>query len=804
MAITSNTYTGNGSNKLFSITFPYLETTDIDVYLNGVLQTVTTQYTFANATTVEFVAAPGAGTTVLLNRSSDDTTLQATFFPGSSIKAADLNDNFDQVLYLAQETNNNVANAVAGQIPAGTITDLQVNAAANINATKLSFTQAGTGATARTVDSKLKDVVSVKDFGAVGNGVANDTAAFAAAFTHLNAGSTPKSLFIPAGNYVVDHSTCLITTSSRTVFGEGATSNIIIPNRSSSAFGIRVIGTSDSVHVSNVTIDAISVTASGWTGANGEAGISILRADYCSVTNCTVNGASIGNAWEVGIVCADTNNTVVSNNIVNKTAGNGISLDLLLGSENTKGNVVIGNTLNNIGDSGVAFHNNVRYSSAIGNIINNPTATGIDVAGCNCCLFEGNVVSNSAQYGIRLLQNLSYRTVDNTVTGNTVYHPPNAGAFAAITINNVERNTITNNRLLGNSTSLTERGIFVDYSSTGTTTHPITAETLYKLRGMVISGNHVERFQNGIGFDSGGGITGATITVDKNSISLCTTGLQYSTASSEVRFTVYGQNWFFSCTNNISGTGIVQIVYNTGIGQLDVTGDVTANNVRVGRGVGEEITNTVVGNGPLRSRTTGSNNTGIGKDSLYAVTTGSGNTCVGVGTAYALVGGSYNTGIGQNALAELTSGSGNIAIGPNNNGGSYLPVFNVTTQNDRVAIGSTSTSNAYVQVAWTVVSDARDKINFAPVPHGLDFVNQLKPTSFQFKIDRDIEQPNGPIRYGFKAQEILELEGGTGIIIDAEDPEKLRYNGEALVPVLVNAIQELSKEIGALKVQLSS
>jgi hypothetical protein len=104
MAITSNTYTGNGTNKLFSITFPYLDTTDIDVYLNGVLQTVTTQYTFANATTVEFVTAPAGGVSVLLDRSTDDTTLQATFFPGSSIKAADLNYNFDQVLYLAQET----------------------------------------------------------------------------------------------------------------------------------------------------------------------------------------------------------------------------------------------------------------------------------------------------------------------------------------------------------------------------------------------------------------------------------------------------------------------------------------------------------------------------------------------------------------------------------------------------------------------------------------------------------------------------------------------------------------------------
>ncbi len=40
------------------------------------------------------------------------------------------------------------------------------------------FTQTGTGAVARTVDSKLKDAVSVRDFGAVGDGVADDATAF--------------------------------------------------------------------------------------------------------------------------------------------------------------------------------------------------------------------------------------------------------------------------------------------------------------------------------------------------------------------------------------------------------------------------------------------------------------------------------------------------------------------------------------------------------------------------------------------------------------------------------------------------
>jgi len=103
MAITNNTYTGNGSNKLFSITFPYLDTTDIDVYLNGTLQTITTHYFFANATTVEFVAAPANGVSVRIQRDTDNTGNKSTFFPGSSIRAADLNENFDQALFVRQE-----------------------------------------------------------------------------------------------------------------------------------------------------------------------------------------------------------------------------------------------------------------------------------------------------------------------------------------------------------------------------------------------------------------------------------------------------------------------------------------------------------------------------------------------------------------------------------------------------------------------------------------------------------------------------------------------------------------------------
>ena len=59
------------------------------------------------------------------------------------------------------------------------------------------YVPAGTGAVATTVQSKLRQTVSVKDFGAVGDGSANDTTAV------QNATNTGKAVFFPAGTYKV-------------------------------------------------------------------------------------------------------------------------------------------------------------------------------------------------------------------------------------------------------------------------------------------------------------------------------------------------------------------------------------------------------------------------------------------------------------------------------------------------------------------------------------------------------------------------------------------------------------------------
>lgn len=197
MATTQNTYTGNGTNKLFSITFPYLDTSDINVYLNGVLQTITTQYTFANATTVEFVTAPANGAVVLLDRSTDDTALQATFFPGSSIKASDLNDNFDQVLYLAQETANSAANQSTAGLQA------QITAANNTSNTALTTANAanttanGIASTANTALSNSSAAVTTAN---AASATATAASATANAALPLTGGTLTGNLTVPSLN----------------------------------------------------------------------------------------------------------------------------------------------------------------------------------------------------------------------------------------------------------------------------------------------------------------------------------------------------------------------------------------------------------------------------------------------------------------------------------------------------------------------------------------------------------------------------------------------------------------------------
>ena len=117
MATTEVFYNGDGSDVTFAIPFEYLEESDVKVSVGGTLKTQDTDYTFSTLTEITFTTAPPSGTAnVRIFRDTDiDSGVRNEFFAGSAIRAQDLNDDFLQVLYSAQEIEDQFVTKTDGE-----------------------------------------------------------------------------------------------------------------------------------------------------------------------------------------------------------------------------------------------------------------------------------------------------------------------------------------------------------------------------------------------------------------------------------------------------------------------------------------------------------------------------------------------------------------------------------------------------------------------------------------------------------------------------------------------------------------
>jgi len=137
--------------------------------------------------------------------------------------------------------------------------EVMVNTAMALGATSsdlVSYTPAGTGAVNTNVQDKLRESVSVKDFGAVGDGVTDDTAAIQAAI------DTGKDVFFPEGNYLAAGLT--VNNNQQSFTGVGGNTKI-----TKNANGTIISGSGDDLYfggldfrgyASNFTGDNISLT----------------------------------------------------------------------------------------------------------------------------------------------------------------------------------------------------------------------------------------------------------------------------------------------------------------------------------------------------------------------------------------------------------------------------------------------------------------------------------------------------------------------------------------------------------------
>ena len=253
-----------------------------------------------------------------------------------------------------------------------------------------------------------------------------------------------------------------------------------------------------------------------------------------------------------------------------------------------------------------------------------------------------------------------------------------------------------------------------------------------------------------------------------------------------------------------------------------------AKNVAVGLQALEENTtadgNTAVGHACLSENTTGYNNTAMGHLCADACTTGIDNTAIGEQTASNLTTGNRNTCIGKAAGYELTDGDNNLLLG-DDAGRSNSPSGNITTGSNKVVLGDNNISNLYCADTSISSSDSRDKTDITDFTKGLDWIKALRPVTYRW--DRRTwygtdEEPYGTpdgskktnrLHVGFLGQEALAVEEANGYGNDNNDSLILNLTDdgmsygmkyERLVPVLVNAVKELSAENTALKARLDA
>lgn len=170
------------------------------------------------------------------------------------------------------------------------------------NAADIDYDPAGTGAVQRSVQSKLRETVSVKDFGAVGDGVTDDTAAIQAA---LDAGF--GSVYLPEGTYLF--STLTVNKNTRL---HGASTRTSILKHTGAATAIQCVyngsepdGTSSYVESGWFVFEDFELRVNGTFGFR----VGNTRSSFSQWNRVYIRHINDGGFYAVGTVAIDCDNT---------------------------------------------------------------------------------------------------------------------------------------------------------------------------------------------------------------------------------------------------------------------------------------------------------------------------------------------------------------------------------------------------------------------------------------------------------------------------------------------------------------
>lgn len=108
MALTYSEYTVTSTAGLLSVPIPfsYISESDVELFLDGVAQTLGTHYTFTTSSTLGLTTAAPYDTFLRIQRRTNSTEKAVNFQTGAMLTEKDLDTAIDQVFNLSQETRD--------------------------------------------------------------------------------------------------------------------------------------------------------------------------------------------------------------------------------------------------------------------------------------------------------------------------------------------------------------------------------------------------------------------------------------------------------------------------------------------------------------------------------------------------------------------------------------------------------------------------------------------------------------------------------------------------------------------------